>query len=374
MNKQASPRRVAQRYAARGRPLWHITKNRNFKPDRDFRPVSAGGMDTARRPTLFATTSPTYWHKVSGGGMGPWTAGRRWAAELNILRGHPPIERESSLRPETVLDPNFVSVKRVIPIEHAIAEETGYLEGNWVGGNYVYKKNANTTPKDVHALADKLDISWDDDPGFMSWTKKVTGKEHLDDMSEKELRDVMSAMKSDPPKKTAKKLGSDYKTGAARGAEADPFEGDVLEVTKAFTATATVQKKIPKGTRLTVEGMHKGHNRNMMWVRDAKRNSFTVSEDRDLDKVVVVKSRRAKTKTAKKNYSLPDFQRAAKEADKAVTDAYLSAHSLKAMWDTFEEIPPKQRRIYDNNMKVISLLGKARDESYQDYMDLKRFR
>ena len=138
---------------------------------------------------------------------------------------------------------------------------------------------AATTPKDVHALADKLDISWDNDPGFMSWTKKVIGKEHLDDMSEKELRDVMSAMKSDPPKKTAKK-----------------------------------------------------------------------------------------------NYSLPDFQRAAKEADKAVTDAYLSAHSLKAMWDTFEEIPPKQRRIYDNNMKVISLLGKARDESYQDYMDLKRYR
>ena len=79
-------------------------------------------------------------------------------------------------------------------------------------------------------------------------------------------------------------------------------------------------------------------------------------------------------KTAKKHYSLGDFQRAGKEADKVVTDAYLSAHSLKAMWDTFEEIPPKQRDLYDANMKVISLLGKARDESYQNYMSLKKYR
>jgi len=138
---------------------------------------------------------------------------------------------------------------------------------------------AATTPKDVHALADELDISWDNDPGFMSWTKKVTGKEHLDDMSEKELRGVMSAMKSDPPKKTAKK-----------------------------------------------------------------------------------------------NYSLPDFQLAAKALDKAVTDAYLEAHSLKAMWDSFEEIPPKQYKIYKQILSVASILQKARDQSYQSYMDLKQYR
>jgi len=59
---------------------------------------------------------------------------------------------------------------------------------------------AATTPKDVHNLADKLNVSWDNDPGFMAWTKQVVGKEHLDDMSEKELRAVVSAMKSNPPK------------------------------------------------------------------------------------------------------------------------------------------------------------------------------
>lgn len=59
---------------------------------------------------------------------------------------------------------------------------------------------AATTPKDVHNLADTLNVSWDDDPGFMAWTKQVVGKEHLDDMSEKELLAVVGAMKSNPPK------------------------------------------------------------------------------------------------------------------------------------------------------------------------------
>jgi hypothetical protein len=124
---------------ARLKPLWHITKDRNFRPDPDYRPPTSGGMDVARKPTIYATTSPFYWHRVSGGGEGPWTSGRAWAAELEVLPGHPPIRRENPLRPQTVLDPSFVRVKRVIPVEHAIAEETGYLGDEWVGSDYRYK-------------------------------------------------------------------------------------------------------------------------------------------------------------------------------------------------------------------------------------------
>tara|TARA_Y100000310_G_scaffold339628_1_gene432883 strand:+ start:1420 stop:2607 length:1188 start_codon:yes stop_codon:yes gene_type:complete len=142
------------RTAARSKPLWHITKNRNFKPDRDFRPVSTGGMDIAREPTLFATTSPHYWHEVSGGGMGAYTKGRKWAAELEVLPGHPPLKRENPLRPETMLDPAFVRVKRVVPVEHAIAEETGYLDNEWVGRNYVYKKASSFMPDSKQEVED----------------------------------------------------------------------------------------------------------------------------------------------------------------------------------------------------------------------------
>jgi ADP-ribose pyrophosphatase YjhB (NUDIX family) len=91
---------------------------------------------------LYATTSPFYWHGVSGGGEGPWTKGRAWAAELELLPGHPPVKRENPLRPQTILDPEFVRVKRVIPVEHAIAEETGYLGGDYVGSDYTYRKTA----------------------------------------------------------------------------------------------------------------------------------------------------------------------------------------------------------------------------------------
>lgn len=72
---------------------------------------------------------------------------------------------------------------------------------------------------------------------------------------------------------------------------ADPKVNDILEVVKGFKADTTVPKRLPKGTRLRVMGIHKGHNRNMMWVRDeAKGMSYTLKEDWDLDKVKVVPS------------------------------------------------------------------------------------
>ena len=49
--------------------------------------------------------------------------------------------------------------------------------------------------EDVHDLADKLNIPWDDDAEFMRWTKEVTkGKSHLDKMTSEELLDVYTAL------------------------------------------------------------------------------------------------------------------------------------------------------------------------------------
>jgi hypothetical protein len=49
--------------------------------------------------------------------------------------------------------------------------------------------------KDVHDLADKLNIPWDDDVEFMDWTEELTGKRHLDKMTSKEISKVYMALK-----------------------------------------------------------------------------------------------------------------------------------------------------------------------------------
>jgi len=49
--------------------------------------------------------------------------------------------------------------------------------------------------KDVHELADTLNIPWDDDTEFMDWTKELTGESHLDKMTREELSVIYAALK-----------------------------------------------------------------------------------------------------------------------------------------------------------------------------------
>lgn len=56
------------------------------------------------------------------------------------------------------------------------------------------------TPEDIHNLADKKNIVWDNDPNFMRLTQKLTGKKHLDDLNLKELRimkDYLTGLEED---------------------------------------------------------------------------------------------------------------------------------------------------------------------------------
>jgi Cu-Zn family superoxide dismutase len=52
------------------------------------------------------------------------------------------------------------------------------------------------TPQAIHNLADSLNIPWDNDPGFMALSEKVTGKRHLDDMTPRELKALSVALRS----------------------------------------------------------------------------------------------------------------------------------------------------------------------------------
>ena len=69
-------------------------------------------------------------------------------------------------------------------------------------------------------------------------------------------------------------------------------DGDTLRVTKTgLQGTVKVWKRIPKGKILKVVATGQGPNRNMMWVQRQDRPKdgiLTISEDRDLDKVVKI--------------------------------------------------------------------------------------
>ena len=56
------------------------------------------------------------------------------------------------------------------------------------------KEDKSISKKDIHQLADKLNIPWDDDAEFMRWTKEVVEKSHLDDMTSEELEKVYKAL------------------------------------------------------------------------------------------------------------------------------------------------------------------------------------
>ena len=46
------------------------------------------------------------------------------------------------------------------------------------------------TPKDIHKLADRKNVKWDNEPSFLKLTKQLTGKEHLDDLNQAGLNKV----------------------------------------------------------------------------------------------------------------------------------------------------------------------------------------
>lgn len=59
-----------------------------------------------------------------------------------------------------------------------------------------YKIWENISKEMIHKLADSKGIAWDNEPSFLSMTKKLTGKAHLDDLNQSQLRTVYQHIKS----------------------------------------------------------------------------------------------------------------------------------------------------------------------------------
>ena len=53
----------------------------------------------------------------------------------------------------------------------------------------------SVTKKMIHDLADSKGIPWDNEPSFLKLTKRITGKEHLDDLDKPQLQKVYNYIK-----------------------------------------------------------------------------------------------------------------------------------------------------------------------------------
>lgn len=71
---------------------------------------------------------------------------------------------------------------------------------------------------------------------------------------------------------------------------------------------------------------------------------------------------------------LKDFQRESANLTRAVGEAVNQAIKLKGMWDRFEEIPTKQKKMYDRTGKVMIKLGEIKNEAGQTQMELKKYK
>jgi hypothetical protein len=84
------------------------------------------------------------------------------------------------------------------------------------------------TPEDIHDLADKKNIIWDEDPAFMKLTQELTGKKHLDDLNQKELRimkDYLEGLQEDESNPAA-----DLPMGSTSAGDAlSEYAGDTLQ-------------------------------------------------------------------------------------------------------------------------------------------------
>ena len=57
--------------------------------------------------------------------------------------------------------------------------------------------NSNVAAKDVHHAAEEVGMEWDNDENFMTFSKSVTGKEHIDDMTSEERSKLILAIKTE---------------------------------------------------------------------------------------------------------------------------------------------------------------------------------
>lgn len=114
------------------------------------------------------------------------------------------FKTESQREPSISVDRKKVDESIGNKLQHYFAKFKHFIV-RWAYGydhrlNILKKRAANMstnqgvseglTPEDIHRLADHKGIPWDNDPSFLKLTKKLTGKKHLDDLDQNDLKKV----------------------------------------------------------------------------------------------------------------------------------------------------------------------------------------
>jgi 8-oxo-dGTP pyrophosphatase MutT (NUDIX family) len=101
--------------------------------------------------------------------------------------------------------------------EAPASEEGGHYFGKGAAHNDASDKALARSREAIHRLAGRQGVSWDDDPKFMAWSKKITGTPHLDEMTSGQLSKIRKALSPAP---AALKKASSWGDGPAE------FRGD----------------------------------------------------------------------------------------------------------------------------------------------------
>ena len=73
------------------------------------------------------------------------------------------------------------------------------------------------TPDDIHKLADSKGIKWDNEPSFLELTKKLTGKEHLDNLDQAGLQKVKNYLEKQKVVEAKKRKSKSQASRSALG-------------------------------------------------------------------------------------------------------------------------------------------------------------
>ena len=103
----------------------------------------------------------------------------------------------------------------------------------------------NLSPQTIHKLADHKGVKWDDEPSFLQLTKRLTGKEHLDDLDQAGLNKVKKHL--------------DGLQGVAEG------PGDQISKTKALS---TLRKELMNSYEYMKSGNLTEFKQRLLWLSE----------------------------------------------------------------------------------------------------------
>jgi ADP-ribose pyrophosphatase YjhB (NUDIX family) len=134
-----------------------------------------------------------------------------------------------------------------------VAEELANVTG---GADSTTGQPTTATAGDIHQMLDEKNIKWDEDPDFMAFTKTITGKERLDDLTSYELGNLKNTLAPLPTQPSLRSFGdvqNDFRQNS-EGTDGDAAKYSLPDIDPATVQPGqTVTLFDPMGTPVDVQ-------------------------------------------------------------------------------------------------------------------------